>query len=538
MWGCHYGERAKGESLLRGIGGRVQNRRLILLPISFFLLGTAWAFASPLGSAADDDFHLANIWCARGPSQLCQTLEDEFLNEEFTVVPEVIRESTCYVYSGPTKKPEDASCLEKYDTNLVVAKRVGTSEDRLNYAPGFYPVLRVFAGQDIQFSVQIMRVFNVLLASMLFAAALWLATEPVRRAIGYSWGLLFTPIGIFFVASTNPTSWAITGIGLSWVFAWTAFTPRRSRRVKAAAATGLLVSTIIATAARLDSPAFIGIVVLGVLVARATSFRKQIVPILALGGFVVATLAAVAIGRRWGRNFSFIGAHTGTDMPAPLVKTALEIPAILFAFVGGQRPTYVMRESPEDQLMEGYRGLGLSFGHGWGENVLPSAVGLTLGCVAFFVTLIGLSRASWWRRAGVLIVTAAIPAVVLTAQASDAYRGVSIQPRYLFGLFIVAVGLAVIEGGKGPRLFSRFQLSVLGSLVWLVTTIAWLQTSSRYAIGPQATYTNFGQEPGWWWTEFPGRLASTGLVAMVTATWITLALMSSPARSPKATHPE
>lgn len=213
-------------------------------------------------------------------------------------------------------------------------------------------------------------------------------------------------------------------------------------------------------------------------------------------------------------------------MPAPLVKTALEIPAILFALVGGQRPIFVMRESLEDQLMEGYRGLGMSFGHGWTENILPSIVGLSLGCVAFFIALIGLSHASWWRRAGVLVVLAAIPAVVLAAQASDGYRGIPLQPRYLFGLFIVAVGLALIEA-RGSRLFSRFQLAVLGTLVWLVTTIAWLQTSSRYAIGPQATYTNFGQEPGWWWAPFPGRLASTALVAVITAAWIALALLPS-----------
>lgn len=515
--------------MITALNKRIYVWRLALLPIAFFLLGTAWAFASPLGSAADDDFHLASIWCAWGPSELCQTLEDEFLEESFTVVPEVIRESTCYVYSGSIKRPTDAGCLDDYDTSLVVASRVASDiQTRLNYSPGFYPVMRVFAGQDIQLSVQVMRIFNVLLASLLLAAALWVATEPVRRAIGYSWGLLISPIGVFFIASTNPSSWAITGIGLSWVFAWTALAATRSRKVRFVAVVGLLVSVILATAARLDSLAFIAVAIIGVFLARAGKLMRRHRPFVGLGLIAFIALATYVITRRWGQSFSFIGAHTGTDMPSPLVKTVLEIPSILFAFVGGQRPTFVMSESPGFRSVEGYRALGMSFGHGWTENVLPSMVGLILGCLAFFLILTGVSFASWWRRAGVLSVVLAVPVVVILAQASEAYRGTPIQPRYLFGLFIVAAGLALVERRRGRKLFSRFQLAALGTFAWLATSVAWLQTSSRYAIGPEATFTNFGQQPGWWWGgPFPGRLASTVIVALITALWIAVALLTT-----------
>ena len=39
---------------------------IALAAISAFVALSAWAFASPPGSAPDDDFHLPAIWCSHG----------------------------------------------------------------------------------------------------------------------------------------------------------------------------------------------------------------------------------------------------------------------------------------------------------------------------------------------------------------------------------------------------------------------------------------------------------------------------------------
>ena len=39
---------------------------ILLCAVSFFISLSIWAFASPPGSAPDDDFHLPAIWCSHG----------------------------------------------------------------------------------------------------------------------------------------------------------------------------------------------------------------------------------------------------------------------------------------------------------------------------------------------------------------------------------------------------------------------------------------------------------------------------------------
>jgi len=55
-------------------------------PVLLFLLGLSWAFASPIGSAADDHFHLSSIWCAKGENSLC----NEGPNEDTQLVARVL----------------------------------------------------------------------------------------------------------------------------------------------------------------------------------------------------------------------------------------------------------------------------------------------------------------------------------------------------------------------------------------------------------------------------------------------------------------
>lgn len=38
--------------------------RFLLPVIAFVFLGWSWAFASPTGSSADENYHLSSIWCA------------------------------------------------------------------------------------------------------------------------------------------------------------------------------------------------------------------------------------------------------------------------------------------------------------------------------------------------------------------------------------------------------------------------------------------------------------------------------------------
>ena len=52
----------------------------IVAPLLLLFALAAWAVASPVGAAPDDDFHLASIWCATGDDERCIVATAEVRN--------------------------------------------------------------------------------------------------------------------------------------------------------------------------------------------------------------------------------------------------------------------------------------------------------------------------------------------------------------------------------------------------------------------------------------------------------------------------
>ncbi len=101
------------------------------------------------------------------------------------------------------------------------AARADTLSKRGNftgaYPPVFYAVMGWFAGDNITSSVIAMRLIN----SALFVAlgTLLFVLLPAMRRPTLVWGWLITtmPLGLFLIASNNPSGWAVTGVGTAWL---------------------------------------------------------------------------------------------------------------------------------------------------------------------------------------------------------------------------------------------------------------------------------------------------------------------------------
>lgn len=491
------------------------------------MLGVAWAFASPHGSSADEDFHLVNIWCAWGDSEMC-TLSPETLT---ATVPETIAYSWCYArWPGQIS----AGCLNDLTDNPVVTFRI--SYDSLSYKLPFYSAMRVFAGTDVEFSVQVMRIVNVLIASLLFFWALASANWSVSRALALSWGVAMIPVGIFFVASVNPSSWTIIGVGTFWVFfASLLSSSPRARGRTFTLLLGALASTLLALTSRTDAGVYLVLSIIAIALWR-WKFIKNHLP--RKFGIPLGAATAVGIGvllliwsRKWkGFGLSFPGAQTATDQPNPAVKTLLEVPAFIFGLFGGQSARTVLRDSELAMGLDGYRPVGFIQGLGWTETQMPSLVGIIIGAAVMALMLAG------WRRyeksrviAFILLVFAFIAQILFIRAQFDFSAALLIQPRYLFPPALVIIGIALSLRGSGPFL-NRFQAVALASVLAVAGSVAWLSTSSRYAISPQAAYTNFGQQVEWWWPAGPGRLSSFMLVTVVTIVWLILSIFVTSTR--------
>lgn len=493
-----------------------------LSAVAFTLLGFVWAFASPRGSSADEDFHLVNIWCAWGETELCE------FNPEAAgtvLVPEALAYSWCY-----SRWPAQisAGCLNGLTMNPVVTDRV--SFDRFGYSIAFYDTLRVFAGTNIDLSVQIMRMFNVLLASFFFFWALKSANWAISRSLSLTWGIAMVPLGVFFVASVNPSAWTIIGVGTYWAFLASLMSNSvKTRSRKVSLSLGVIASALLALVARTDSGIYLALSTIAVIVWRwkfisaHSSWKTQL--FVASGISVLIVFAVWIQMRRYQAfPFSFPGAQTSTDQPVPAIKTLLEIPAFIYGLFGGQSARTALRDSQVAQGLDGYRPVGFTQGLGWTDTQLPSIVGLINGAVVFAMMLAGCKKYEKTRVAAFIVLVFAFIGQILIMRSQFDFTGEAfIQPRYLFPLAVVIIGIA-LSLKTNQAFLNRFQALSVSLILVLAGSIAWLAVSARYAIGPDAAYTNFGQPIEWWWPTGPGRLTSFLLVVVVSLLWVAVSV--------------
>jgi hypothetical protein len=134
-----------------------------------------------------------------------------------------------------------------------------------------------------------------------------------------------------------------------------------------------------------------------------------------------------------------------------------------------------------------------------------------------------------------LLIGAFLVQILLMRSYFDFTSAAFIQPRYFFPVALVIIGIA-LSMKTSKAFLNKFQALGITTLLALAGSIAWLALSSRYAIGPEATYTNFGQAVEWWWPVGPGRLTSFLIVTVVTTIWVVVSVNLASTRTSKTQH--
>lgn len=508
-------------------------RRSLLAVVALILLGTSWAFVSPHGSSADDDYHLTSIWCAQGNSAYCQEVE----NDSGVVVPRIIAYPACFVNWPATRS---AGCATELDYMPIYTQRVDPETG--GYPGGFYWTMGLLAGKDVVSSVQVMRIVNVALAAALLGLALAVTRPAIRRAVALSWGVAIIPVGIFFIASTNPSSWTITGVGLYWAFLLSTLQSLHQRNAKFwLSGAGAGASAFIALVARNDSGIYL---VLSTLAVGLIAWNRSAIPrwLLALVLSVLAAISAFLVFlayRNWYLSFplSFPGAQTATDQPNPLVKLLLEIPGFFVGLIGGQRPLNVLSDSGFNQGADGYRPTGLLYGPGWAEMNLPSIVGISTLIAIAIVLAVGFNS---YRRTRVIafvaLVAATIVQIVIMRAMADFAAFWEVQPRYFVPILLVIISVGALNTRVSRAIMTRVQAFMVMLLVVVSGSVAWMSIAARYAVGPDAAFTNFGQNADWWWETGPSRLVWLCLTVAFTILWVMATIWNYGVKSPKGDH--
>ena len=473
---------------MEGVGRQRLGWTWILYPILLFVAMSAWALSSPPGSSPDEDFHLVSAWCGLGDREgLCAPGAATVTR----VVPLDLLRSPCFAF-----EPTISGNCPTYPGQTEETYRGNFTG---YYPSGFYSVMGLFAGPSLESAVLSMRLVNSAVYALGLAALLFLA-RPSARA-GYMLGSLITlvPLGLFSVASINPSSWAITSATLVWAGAVEfARAKKLSTRVALAALTALSLG--LGVASRSDAAAY-GALAIGLAWLAAVKLGRRT---LIFGAIAAAVLGAILVGSLSLGSFQFIGKVpplTPDDEAGGLFRRLKDLPN-LYAGSFGTR------------------------GLGWLDTTMPWVTWILAGSVFALAIFWGLRRCGWRKAVSLLVIAVVAAAVPITlATMRHATVLAVLQPRYFLPVLILAAMIAVSEDNlEGPQLNLAQSLVIIASLS-MAHAGALHANLRRYLTGSEVQEFDLNAGMEWWWKVWSpspmvvfgiGAIAFLGAVIVVT----------------------
>ncbi|WP_375384729.1 DUF2142 domain-containing protein [uncultured Microbacterium sp.] len=437
----------------------------ITIPVLLLISLVAWAFATPVGSSPDDDFHLPSIWCGLGERPgLCEATGDP----DTRLVPAPLTDAPCFAF-----KPDvSGSCWNP--------GRPGTAEtSRVNlglYPPLFYGTMSLFVGDDVQVSVIVMRIVNSTIAVGLLSAVFFALPRRLRPALIVSSIGSAVPLGLSVVASTNPSSWAYISAATVWICLYGAAITTGRRRWALA---GLAVfGAILGAGSRADAAAYAVLAVLIAAVLGARLGRSLLAPAVAAIAVVIVSIGLYLSASQSGAVVTGLAPDNPPLTIDQHISNFLNVPALLAGALGG-------------------------WGLGWLDTYMPAVVSTLSMAVAAGAVFLGIRRLSVRRGIafGIALVAMYLVPFVLLVQ-SRAVIGTQVQPRYILPLIIIFLGVASAAPGmdnlwRGPRI-------VAGGVALTVAFVVALHVDiRRYTTGVDDPAVNPGARAEWWWTGFP-----------------------------------
>jgi hypothetical protein len=440
------------------------------VPIALFVSLVAWGFSSPVGSSPDDDYHLASIWCGAGIREgLCEAGDEP---NERRVPATLLESSSCYAFDAN----QSASCPQKPTSVLVNSSR-GNFE--ASYPPVFYGTLSIFAGPDVATSVLVMRAFNALLFVGVSTALFFALPRGARGPLLLGGLATVVPLGMFLIPSVNPSSWAVTSALTLWI-SLLAFFNTDERKKKVVFGVIATAMTVAAAGARSDAAVYSLLAVgVTVIIAVRKSWRRDwvriaIVPtaaiVIAAGFFLTSGQSAV------------LSPETGSDAPRT---------------IGAVVQSTVANAIKLPELWAGVFG---TWGLGWLDTILPGSVWVTMLIIFAGLLVWGFQKINQRKAIALAIVFATLVAVPLYVLVKDNLSvGFAVQPRYVYPLIIMLIGIALVGFASDHLGLNRVQLACLSVLVVAANTVALHYNVRRYVTGADGQGANLDSGVEWWW---------------------------------------
>ena len=457
----------QAEDSKKGLSKKAARWTSISIVSAIMTLG-AWAFASPIGSTPDDDYHLVSIWCGQGfRDGICE----EGSEPREVVVRETLMEYS-FCYAG---KPDETGGCRETESFAPTTRSNAGENPRV-----FYWVMSWFASEDLTASIILIRFFNAIIMVLGFAAVTFALPRHLRRVPVVSAVSIALPLGLFILPSTNPSAWGVYAVVLffSALLGFVLTKDRKSRWILGPIA---LATLLMSAGSRPDSALYTLVAIAAVIIITFT--RKMITPV------NIAIAAALLL---MGAIFLFGSANTSatlTGAPGGGLTT----------FTGGQ--LYANITNLPTLWVGGFGVWGL----GWLDTAMSPIVWVVGWGV--FLSLVFSAIMYFNRQQGLavsLIFASLIFVPLLALTASGLLVGQFVQPRYLTGLLgmLVAAAMFRTSMNSGP-LMSRAQVWIIGFALVFAHIIALRTNLGRYLTGMSNVAENLDYGFEWWWVDRP-----------------------------------
>ena len=190
---------------------------------------------------------MASIWCAQGE-------RDPYCQERVPVdsdsgEPELLAIVGVSARYCTTEPRTPCPPLLQGESELVPNDN--------QYPPLFHFVMSWFVGSSVEVSIVLMRLVSAFIVSSLLALTMWLFPPRYRLVLLLVMLTSFTTQGFFLLASINPSSWAVVGVGVGWLALHAALAPgEQSKERRIALACVCLLAWVMAIGSRWDAAGF------------------------------------------------------------------------------------------------------------------------------------------------------------------------------------------------------------------------------------------------------------------------------------------
>jgi len=446
----------------------------LIIPLIALLTLFSWSFASPVGSTPDEAFHLQSIWCAGGtPTPSCG---DGPTPDTRSVADDLVDGSVCYA-NEPTRTP--ACQGEDFGDDLTQELETSSVGNFTGlYPPVFYFTMNLFTSDNLQLSVLAMRAFNSALFIGMVTLLFFLLPVQRRPTLLISFAATLVPLGIFLIASVNPSGWAIMSAGMLWIALLGFFETTGRRRV--ALGVFATVATVMGAGARADGAVYSVLAVAAVLVLQAERSRRfLLLAIVPVALSIVAALFFLSAGQSNAASTGLSLIRGGYSKYVLIVENFLNLPS-LFVGVFGSWPL------------------------GWFDTPLPAIVPFAGTMTLGGLVLLGVGTSYARKTVAVLggvVVLFLFPLVLLYQ--SDSRVGDQVQPRYILPILVILLGVILLQRNGGALRVNWVQALLFASALSISNAAALHANIRRYVRGVGIGGGNLDVGVEWWWDAGP-----------------------------------